>query len=240
MIQSTFHTNPDGNRPFATFSVYVAGLPATILESARVMNRQEHWNQIYKTHSPQEVSWYQCRPDLSLALIRASGVRKDAGIIDVGGGASLLVDFLLDEGYSRLAVLDISSVALHHSRVRLGTRAEAVEWFEADATSFQPPHPFGLWHDRAVFHFLITEDDRRKYVDTLRRTLQPGGAVIIATFALDGPPKCSGLNVMRYDEKPMLTELGREFQLREVQYETHHTTWHSKQQFIYCRFQWQP
>jgi SAM-dependent methyltransferase len=177
------------------------------------MNRHEHWNQVYQTKGTDDVSWYQRRPDLSLALIAASGVSKDAGIIDVGGGASMLVDFLLDDGYTRLAVLDLSGVALSHSRTRLGARAGGVEWFEADVTSFEPPHRFGLWHDRAVFHFLTAADDRRGYISTLRRTLQPGGAVVISTFALDGPPKCSGLEVMHYDEQSILAELGAEFQL---------------------------
>jgi SAM-dependent methyltransferase len=203
------------------------------------MNRQEHWNQVYQTKGAQDVSWYQRRPDLSLALIAAAGVSKDAGIIDVGGGASMLVDFLLDDGFTRLAVLDLSGVALAQTRSRLGARAGAVQWFEADLTAFEPPHRFGLWHDRAVFHFLTAADDRRGYVATLRRTLQPGGAVIISTFALDGPPKCSGLDVMRYDEPSIQAELGGEFQLQEVRRKAHITPWQSEQHFIYFRFHWQ-
>ena len=202
------------------------------------MNRQEYWNQVYQTKGSQDVSWHQRRPDLSLALIAASGVGKDAGIIDVGGGASTLVDFLLDDGYSQLAVLDLSGVALSHSRTRLGARADRVEWFEADVTSFQPPHRFDLWHDRAVFHFLTAAEDRRGYVATLRRTLQPGGTVVLSTFALDGPPKCSGLDVVHYDEPSILAELGAEFQLQEVRRETHVTPWQSEQRFMYFRFQW--
>jgi SAM-dependent methyltransferase len=201
------------------------------------MNRQEHWNQVYQTKGADDVSWYQRRPDVSLALINASGVSKDAGIIDVGGGESTLVDFLLDNGYSHLAVLDLSGAALRHSRSRLGARASTVEWFEADVTSFEPPHRFGLWHDRAVLHFLTAADDRRGYIATLRRTLQPGGTVVVSTFALDGPPKCSGLNVMRYDEASIQVELGVEFQLQEVRRETHITPWQSEQRFIYFRFQ---
>lgn len=201
------------------------------------MNRQEHWNQVYQTKGTQDVSWYQRRPDLSLALIAASSVSKDAGIIDVGGGASTLVDFLLDDGFTRLAVLDLSGAALAHSRSRLGARAGAVEWFEADVTSFQPPHRFGLWHDRAVLHFLTAADDRRGYVAALQRTLLPGGVAVISTFALDGPPKCSGLEVMRYDESSIQAELGAEFQLQEVRRETHITPWQSEQRFIYFRFQ---
>jgi 2-polyprenyl-3-methyl-5-hydroxy-6-metoxy-1,4-benzoquinol methylase len=202
-------------------------------------NRQEHWNHVYQTKGTDDVSWYQRRPDLSLALIAASGVSKDAGIIDVGGGASTLVDFLLDDGCTRLAVLDLSGVALGYSHSRLGARASAVEWFEADVTSFTPPRRYGLWHDRAVFHFLTTVDDRRGYVATLRRTLQHGGAVVISTFALDGPPKCSGLDVVRYDEQSILAELGAEFRLQEVRRETHITPSQSEQRFIYFRLQWQ-
>ena len=203
------------------------------------MNRQEYWNQVYQTKGSQDISWHQRRPDLSLALIAASAVGKDAGIIDVGGGASTLVDFLLDDGHTRLAVLDLSGVALSHSRTRLGARADGVEWFEADVTSFQSPHRFDLWHDRAVFHFLTTAEDHQRYMATLRRTLHPGGTVVLSTFALDGPPKCSGLDVMRYDESSILAELGAEFQLQEVRRETHVTPWQSEQHFIYFRFQWQ-
>lgn len=202
------------------------------------MNRQEHWDQVYRTKGTQEVSWYQRRPDLSLALIAAAGVDNDAGIIDVGGGASMLVDCLLDDGYTRLAVLDISEAALDHSRARLGARAQSVQWFAGDVTRFQPPHRFGLWHDRAVFHFLTEADDRRNYIATLRRTLQPGGSVVIATFASDGPQKCSGLDIVRYDEQAMMQELGAEFQLQEVRRETHITPWQSDQHFMYFRLQW--
>lgn len=199
------------------------------------MNRQEHWNQVYQTKATNDVSWYQRRPDISLALIAASGLGKDAGVIDVGGGASTLVDFLLDDAYTPLAVLDISAQALAHSRARLGPRAASVDWFEADVTSFESPRRFGLWHDRAVFHFLTAPEDRRGYVATLKRTLQPGGAVIIATFALDGPPKCSGLEVMRYDESSLLAELGPGFRLEETRRETHVTPWESEQRFSYFR-----
>jgi hypothetical protein len=186
------------------------------------------------------VSWYQRRPEVSLALIAAAGLSKDAGIIDVGGGSSVLVDCLLDAGYTGVAVLDLSGIALNRSRARLGARASQVEWFPADVTMFKPPHRFGLWHDRAVFHFLTAHDDRRGYVATLRQTLEPGGRVIIATFAFDGPPICSGLDVVRYDEQSILAELGTEFRLQEVRRETHVTPWDSQQRFIYFRFQWQP
>ena len=204
------------------------------------MNRQQHWNQVYQTKGSQDVSWYQRRPELSLALIAASGLSKDAGVIDVGGGASTLIDCLLDAGYTRLAVLDVSGVVLTQTRARLGARAAGVEWFETDVTAFEPPHRFGLWHDRAVFHFLMAPEDRCGYVAALRRTLQPGGTVIVATFAVDGPPQCSGLDVMRYDEQTLVAELGPEFTLQEVRRETHLTPWESEQRFMYFRFQWLP
>jgi hypothetical protein len=204
------------------------------------MNRREHWNQVYRAKAAQDVSWYQQRPDLSLAMIAASGVPKNAGIIDVGGGASVLVDFLLDAEYAPIAVLDLSGMALRHSRTRLGARGGSVEWYEADVTSFEPPHRFGLWHDRAVFHFLTQAEDRRAYVATLRRTLQPDGTVVISTFAIDGPPKCSGLDVVRYDVESIVAELGADFQLQDVRRETHKTPWQAEQRFIYFRLKWAP
>jgi trans-aconitate methyltransferase len=161
-------------------------------------------------------------------------------IVDAGGGVSTLIDCLLDAGYQRLAVLDVSGVVLTQTRTRLGARAAGVEWFETDVTTFEPPHRFGLWHDRAVFHFLIAPEDRHGYVAALRRTLQPGGTVIVATFAMDGPPQCSDLAVMRYDAQTLVTELGPEFTLQEVRRETHLTPWESEQRFIYFRFQWLP
>jgi ubiquinone/menaquinone biosynthesis C-methylase UbiE len=200
------------------------------------MNCKDHWEEVYQTKAPDDVSWFQTQPATSLKLIEASGVGKDAGIIDVGGGASVLVDCLLDSGFTKLAVLDISAAALEHSRRRLGQRADAVEWLEADVTTFQPARRFGLWHDRAVFHFLTDKADRQKYAQTLQRTLTPGGHVIIATFALDGPPKCSGLEVARYDATSISAELGAEFQLVEQASEAHATPWQTEQKFGYFRF----
>ena len=200
------------------------------------MTRRDHWNQVYQTKGPGDLSWYQRRPVVSLDLITQARLPIDTGIIDVGGGASSLVDSLIEAGYRGLGVLDVSEVVLNQTRARLGEKAIQVEWFEADITSFTPPHQFGLWHDRAVFHFLTQPSDRRGYVTTLRRTLKPGGTAIVATFALDGPLKCSGLDVMRHDEQSIAAELGSEFQLHEVRKETHLTPWQSEQRFIYCRF----
>jgi SAM-dependent methyltransferase len=200
------------------------------------MNRKKHWNQVYETKAPDDVSWFQTRPGISLSLIEAAGSRKDEGIIDVGGGASVLVDCLLDAGFNKVAVLDISAAALARSRERLGARAGLVEWFNADVTAFNPPRQFKLWHDRAVFHFLTDKGDREKYVQALKRALVPDGHVIIATFAIDGPLKCSGLEVARYDAPLICAELGPDFRLLEQVDETHTTPWDTKQNFSYFRF----
>lgn len=200
------------------------------------MNRTEHWNHVYQTKASDDVSWFQAQPATSLRLIEACGVGKGDGIIDVGGGASVLVDFLLDAGYSQLAVLDISAAALDHAKGRLGARADAVYWFAADVTTFVPTRQFGLWHDRAVFHFLTDKADRQKYVETMKRTLAPESRAVIATFAIDGPEKCSGLSVCRYDAQAISTELGAEFQLLEQVNETHVTPWNTEQRFSYFRF----
>lgn len=200
------------------------------------MNRKQHWNEVYETKGPLDVSWYQAHPEVSLKLIAATGVGKDDALIDVGGGASTLVDCLLDAGWRRLSVLDVSSVALEHARRRLGPRADQVEWIEADITTFDPPRRFALWHDRAVFHFLTHAADRRRYVDTLTRALAPDGHVIIATFSTKGPEQCSGLKVLRHDARSVGAELGSRFQLVEQADETHRTPWDTKQPFSCFRF----
>src|SRR6266498_851825 len=202
-------------------------------------NDQAHWERVY-ADGYEDVSWFQARPDLSLRLIKSSGVAKDAGIIDVGGGASPLVDCLLDEGYSQVAALDISPTALRYARDRLGSRARLVNWFEADVTTFDPPRRFGLWHDRAVFHFLTDAVQRRAYVQTLRRTLSSNGTVIIATFAMDGPTRCNGLPVERYDARKISAELGPDFSLIEKVSEVHRTPSGTPQAFSYFHFRREP
>ena len=201
-----------------------------------MFDRKAHWQKIYRDKSPLEVSWFQQEPTLSLALIHAAGIDRNAAIIDVGGGASVLVDHLLDEGHAGLAVLDISGNALDSARKRLGDRAATVEWFEQDITRFEAPHPFALWHDRAVFHFLTDADDRRRYVKSLRHALLPGGHVIIAAFAIGGPEKCSGLEIVQYDADRLCRELGPDFELMEQRDEVHVTPAGRDQQFSYFRF----
>lgn len=198
--------------------------------------RKEHWEAVYRNKSPLEVSWYQKAPTLSLQLIRNSGITLDEPIIDVGGGASILVDRLHDAGYSNLSVLDLSSTALGHAQNRLGNQAKSVTWYETDITQFTPPTPFSLWHDRAVFHFLTSTEDRKRYIEALTQGLKPGGHLIIAAFAIGGPTRCSNLEIVQYDAEKMSKVLGEEFELIEEQQEQHQTPAEKEQLFGY--FHW--
>lgn len=204
-----------------------------------MVNRKTHWDKVYDNKSPLEVSWYQKEPRVSLQLIKDTGIGRDAPIIDVGGGASLLVDYLLKAEYQNLTVLDISASALDYARQRLGGDAESIEWLEEDVTCFQPPRSYALWHDRAVFHFLLKEDDRRRYVAAMQRALMPGGHFIVAAFSSDGPKQCSGLDIVPYDRKSLQAALGDEFHLIESTREIHHTPSGGDQKFGYYRFIWQ-
>jgi len=199
-------------------------------------DRKTHWQNIYREKSASEVSWYQKKPQLSLDLIHDAGVNEDDAIIDIGGGASVLVDFLCRQGFRKLAVLDISANALATARKRLGEREKNIDWFETDITGFIPPQRYKLWHDRAVFHFLVDQSDRRKYVSVLKRALLPGGHVIIAAFAIGGPEKCSGLDIVQYDSPKLSAELGDEFQLLEQRNELHVTPADREQPFTYYHF----
>ncbi len=198
-------------------------------------DRKAHWELMYAGKPPIEVSWYQKRPELSLRLIKNSGILKNEAIIDVGGGASVLVDHLLGEGFRNLSVLDISGSALALARERLGRQSALVEWHEVDITSFSPPHEYPLWHDRAVFHFLTAPVDRRKYIEALKQAVSCGGHVVLAAFALGGPEKCSGLEIVQYDAPKLQAELGPDFRLAEEAFETHLTPAGSEQKFTYFR-----
>lgn len=199
------------------------------------MQQKDHWEKVYSTKPTDGVSWYQEHADRSLDLIRGTGVRPDASIIDVGGGASTLVDDLLREGYASLTVLDLSGAALAAARTRLGQRASEVTWLEADITRVGlPAQAYDVWHDRAVFHFLTSEDDRKAYVETVLRAVKPGGHVIVATFAEDGPLQCSGLPVRRYSADELHAEFGQPFTLLRHQREEHHTPFGTVQKFVYC------
>jgi ubiquinone/menaquinone biosynthesis C-methylase UbiE len=199
------------------------------------MQSKEHWEKVYTTKATDAVSWFQPHADLSLGLIEATGVSHDAAIIDVGGGASTLVDDLLANGYTDLSVLDLSAAALAAAQKRLGSRAAKVQWIEADVTKADlPAKRFDVWHDRAVFHFLTSAEDRAAYVQTVFRAVKPGGHVIVATFAEDGPNQCSGLPVMRYRADELHAEFGEAFSLLSHRKEAHHTPSGTVQQFVYC------
>lgn len=199
-------------------------------------DRTTHWQNVYATKSETEVSWFQASPAISLEMIRAASPDRAAAIIDIGGGASRLVDALLQDGYRNLAVLDLSANALDVAKKRIGAAASTVDWIVADATTWRPAKAWDVWHDRAAFHFLTDPRDRAAYVERLRSAVAPGGHVIIATFAPDGPEKCSGLPVQRHDSASLSAELGPEFELVETRSETHHTPWHSTQAFQFSRF----
>ena len=199
------------------------------------MNMKTHWEHIYETKALTQVSWYQEHAQFSLHLIQNTGIRKADHLIDVGGGASTLVDDLIADGFQHISILDVSGAALQLARQRLGARAAAVHWIEADITQVDlPEQAYDLWHDRAVFHFLTQPADRQRYIATVRRTVRPGGHVIVATFAPDGPERCSGLEVMRYNPESLHSEFGDGFHLVDSTNENHHTPFGTEQKFIYC------
>lgn len=204
------------------------------------MDYEAHWSQLYQTKDSTQVSWYQKYPALSLDLIEHTGLGPDAAIIDVGAGASVLADHLLAQGYRHLTLLDLAAEALQVTRDRLGPQAQSVTWIVGDITTIPlPSHHYDIWHDRAVFHFLTDPILQEKYVQQVRHALKPGGHLIIATFAPDGPERCSGLTVARYDADTLQAVLGHVFELQESRRETHQTPFGTEQHFVYARFQFQ-
>jgi trans-aconitate methyltransferase len=199
--------------------------------------KKKHWESLYKAKGPTELSWTQERPSPSLEWILDAVTDRSAAIIDVGGGTSPLVEFLLDAGYSEPAVLDISGAAIEKAKAHLGVRKSLVEWIEADVTTVMLSRKFSLWHDRAVFHFLTNRPDREKYLTTLRASLTTHGKLLLATFSPNGPGQCSGLDVMRFDESTLAIEIGPDFHLIKNLRHTHKSPWGSEQEFQYCLFQ---
>jgi len=199
-------------------------------------SRQAHWENIYTQKGESEVSWYQESPALSLELIEQVGATSISAIIDIGGGASRLVDNLVDRSFEDVTVLDLSDAALRAAKDRLGSRAAQVQWVVADATVWEPMKAYDVWHDRAAFHFLTEDRDRVAYVMRLKQGLKVGGHAIIATFALDGPERCSGLPVVRYDSVSLGETLGMAFQLVDTRRHAHATPWASKQSFQFSVF----
>jgi len=200
-------------------------------------SRQSHWENVYTTKGETEVSWFQENPAPSLALIAEIGAAPTSTIIDIGGGASRLVDHLIEQGFHDVTVLDLSAAALKAAKARLGERASVAHWLVADATTWEPSRSYDVWHDRAAFHFLTEAGDRDAYLARLKQALKIGGHAIIATFALDGPEKCSGLPVERYDAARLAQTLGSGFELLHSQRNEHATPWGVQQRFQFSVFQ---
>jgi SAM-dependent methyltransferase len=201
------------------------------------MNQKDHWEQVYSTSLTQKLGWYEPHLQISLSWIKGLNLAVGAPVIDVGGGASTLVDDLLEAGYRSITVLDISEKAASTVMARLGKRAELATWLEGDITSVDlPEHYFELWHDRAAFHFLTEQNQQRKYRETLKKALKPGGHLIVGTFAPEAPAKCSGLPVQRYSPEQLENTLGGEFELKRHHKELHITPGGVEQMFLYCQF----
>jgi len=199
-------------------------------------DRQSHWENIYATKAETEVSWFQESPAPSLELIELAGATPTSAIIDIGGGASRLADALVSRGFVDVTILDLSQAALIAARNRIGDAARRVRWITSDVTAWEPTRSYDVWHDRAAFHFLTDERDRGAYVATLRRALRSNGHVIIGTFALDGPEKCSGLAVARHDSETLARALGAGFALVDTRRHEHKTPWGSTQRFQFSTF----
>ena len=199
------------------------------------MNVDTHWDKIYREKAPNAVSWYRPHLETSLALIEKAASGRQASIIDVGGGESTLVDDLLANGYQNIAVLDVSQTAIDVTKTRLGPVAEHVQWYTGDITNFVlPPDAYDVWHDRAVFHFLTAIGQRQAYVRQVASAVKLGGHVLVSTFGPEGPKKCSGLEIVRYDAESLHDEFGVRFRLLQSFMELHNTPFGTKQQFLYC------
>jgi trans-aconitate methyltransferase len=204
------------------------------------LSRRNHWENVYATRGENQVSWFQEAPEPSLALIELAGAIRSSAIIDIGGGASRLVDCLVSQGYEDVTVLDLSAAALASARSRIGDKADRVTWIAADVTAWEPSRTYDVWHDRAAFHFLTDPKDQMAYVARLRRALRPGGHAIVGTFAPDGPERCSGLIVNRYDANSLAATLGSGFELIDTRRHGHATPWGAMQKFQFSTFRREP
>lgn len=205
-------------------------------EEMNEFDRKKHWEHIYQTKPLNEVSWYEPTPEHSLNFVEEFNVPKWAKIIDVGGGDSMLVDFLLDKGYEDISVLDISAVAIERAKQRLGRRAEKVKWIVADATEFQPTEQYDFWHDRAAFHFLTDEREITEYIHKAQKAIKPTGALVIGTFSDKGPTKCSGIEIKQYSENAMTERLKAFFEKVKCITIDHKTPFDTIQNFVFCSF----
>jgi len=199
-------------------------------------DRKNHWEQIYQTKKPDEVSWYQPMPVTSLSFFDQYNVPKEAKIIDIGGGDSYLVDHLLNLGYKDITVLDISESSLERAKSRLGNRSGLVTWIVADAATFKPIERYDFWHDRAAFHFLTKEDEIRNYIHTVHQSINPSGILVLGTFSEQGPKKCSGIEIKQYSETSMNELLKGSFEKIKCITVEHKTPFDTIQQFIFCSF----
>ena len=198
------------------------------------LDSRKHWETVYETKNPDQVSWTQENPKTSLEFIHSFGLKKTAKIIDIGGGDSKLVDYLLDAGFENISVLDISATALEKAKKRLGEKANKINWIASDITKFKPNMTFDIWHDRATFHFLTTPDQIKKYMSIARKSVN--GFLTIGTFSQDGPKKCSGLEIKQYNEQQLTSELKNGFNKVKCVTEDHLTPFSTKQNFLFCSF----
>jgi 2-polyprenyl-3-methyl-5-hydroxy-6-metoxy-1,4-benzoquinol methylase len=199
------------------------------------MNAANHWEKIYREKASDAVSWYRPHLEMSLDLIEKAAPARSAAILDIGGGESTLVDDLLARGYQNVTVLDISSTAIEVTKQRLGVASERIQWVTADiAKADLSPRAYDVWHDRAVFHFLTAAEQRAAYVYQVAQAVKPGGHVLVSSFGPEGPTKCSGLEVVRYDAESLHAQFGKRFRLLESFKELHETPFGTTQQFLYC------
>ncbi|MBK8698550.1 MAG: class I SAM-dependent methyltransferase [Saprospiraceae bacterium] len=200
------------------------------------LDRQKHWEKIYQTKDLKDVSWYQATPTTSLDFLKQFNIPTTAKIIDIGGGDSLFVDYLLKLGYTDVTVLDISAISLQRAKQRLGALAERVKWIVADAATFVPTEQYDFWHDRAAFHFLTQEEEISNYIDTIQKSIKPGGVLVIGTFSEQGPQKCSGIEIKQYSEISMTDRLKNIFEKVKCITVDHKTPFDTIQNFIFCSF----
>lgn len=200
------------------------------------MDAREHWDHIYQSRAPEQLSWTEAVPATSLAFIEGFRLSPDARILDVGGGESKLADHLLEKGFLNITVLDISREAIRHAQERLGEKAALIEWVVADVAVFKPEHSFDVWHDRATFHFLTTRREVAGYMANARAAVPAGGYLVIGSFSANGPGKCSGLPVRQYSEEDLVGELDNGFDKLKCITEDHQTPWGARQNFLFCSF----
>ena len=199
-------------------------------------DRKQHWENIYKTKDLNDLSWYQPKPETSLSFLEQFSIPISAKVIDVGGGDSLFVDYLLDLGYQNITVLDISEFAIEKARTRLGTRANLVKWIISDAATFNPNEKYDFWHDRAAFHFLTDENEIESYINIVQKSLNPNGVLVIGTFSENGPIKCSGIEIRQYSETSMNERLSIYFDKIKCVSVDHKTPFDTVQSFVFCSF----